>query len=65
MTGNVKADGSEFGIEQHLFGIMRPTFRKGIAGDWKNYFTPELKETYKESIGKFLIEFGYERDLSW
>jgi alcohol sulfotransferase len=40
-------------------------FRKGIAGDWKNYFTPELKETYKKSIGKFFIEFGYERDLSW
>lgn len=40
-------------------------FRKGVAGDWKNYFTSELKETYKELIGDFLIEFGYEQDHSW
>ena len=40
-------------------------FRKGISGDWKNYFTPELKNLYKEKIGKFLIEFNYEKDFSW
>lgn len=40
-------------------------FRKGVAGDWKNHYTPELRETYKELIGDFLIEFGYERDLLW
>lgn len=40
-------------------------FRKGKAGDWKNHFTPELRETYKELIGDFLIEFGYEQDYSW
>ena len=39
--------------------------RKGVAGDWANHFTPELKEIYKDAIGEFLIEFGYERDLSW
>jgi hypothetical protein len=40
-------------------------FRKGVTGDWKNYFTPELEETYKRRIGDFLIEFGYEQDRSW
>lgn len=40
-------------------------FRKGIAGDWKNYFTPTLKDIYKEKIGNFLVEFNYEKDLSW
>jgi alcohol sulfotransferase len=40
-------------------------FRKGIAGDWKNHFTPGLKETYKRCIGNFLVEFEYEQDLSW
>ena len=39
--------------------------RKGVAGDWANHFTPDLKEIYKDAIGEFLIEFGYERDLSW
>jgi hypothetical protein len=40
-------------------------FRKGVTGDWKNHFTPELKEVYKRLIGDFLVEFGYERDHSW
>jgi len=40
-------------------------FRKGITGDWKNHFTPEIKETYKRLIGDFLIEFGYEKNYAW
>lgn len=40
-------------------------FRKGVAGDWQNQFTPRLREVYKGVIGEFLIETGYERDLSW
>lgn len=40
-------------------------FRKGIVGDWRNYFTPAVTELYKERIGQFLIENGYEKDLSW
>jgi hypothetical protein len=40
-------------------------FRKGIAGDWINHFTPELKKLYKDKIGAFLVELGYEKDVSW
>ena len=40
-------------------------FRKGVIGDWENHFTPELKELYKERIGDFLVEFGYEDDQTW
>jgi hypothetical protein len=40
-------------------------FRKGISGDWKNHFTPELKRLYKEKAGQALIDFGYETDLDW
>jgi hypothetical protein len=40
-------------------------FRKGVAGDWKNHFTPKLRELYRELLGDFLIEFGYEQDQSW
>ena len=40
-------------------------FRKGVAGDWRNQFSPELREVYKKKIGAFLIEAGCERDMSW
>lgn len=40
-------------------------FRKGVAGDWKNHFTPNLKNIYKEKIGDFLVDFNYEKDLDW
>lgn len=40
-------------------------FRKGVAGDWQNHFGPEVRGVYKELIGDFLIEFGYEQDRSW
>jgi Sulfotransferase domain len=40
-------------------------FRKGVAGDWANYFTERDKEIYKEEAGDLLIRLGYERDLDW
>nr|WP_263819262.1 sulfotransferase domain-containing protein [Salinibacter sp.] len=40
-------------------------FRKGVSGDWKNHFTPELKSLYKKTAGEALIDFGYEADLDW
>jgi hypothetical protein len=40
-------------------------YRKGVAGDWNNYFTERDKEIYKEEAGELLIRLGYERDLNW
>jgi hypothetical protein len=40
-------------------------YRKGVAGDWKIYFTERDKEIYKEEAGELLIRLGYERDLDW
>lgn len=40
-------------------------FRKGAYGDWMEYFTPELRETYKRMVGDLLIQCGYEQDESW
>lgn len=40
-------------------------FRKGVSGDWRNHFTPDLKRLYKEEAGHALIDFGYETDLDW
>jgi hypothetical protein len=40
-------------------------YRKGIAGDWFNHFTPPVKQAFKARYGGLLVEIGYERDLDW
>jgi microcompartment protein CcmL/EutN len=40
-------------------------FRKGIMGDWQNYFTERDKHVFKEEAGELLVRLGYEKDLSW
>jgi hypothetical protein len=40
-------------------------FRKGVSGDWKNHFTPDLKRLYKEKAGQLLIDVGYETHRDW
>lgn len=39
--------------------------RKGIAGDWCNYFSDRVKQAFKTRYGGLLVATGYERDLSW
>lgn len=39
--------------------------RKGIAGDWHNYFTDKIKDTFKKQYGQVLITTGYEKDMNW
>jgi hypothetical protein len=39
--------------------------RKGIAGDWRNYFTPKIKSVFKDRFGHLLCMSGYEKDLEW
>jgi hypothetical protein len=40
-------------------------FRKGIKGDWRNYFKPEHTARFKELAGDMLIEWGYEAGTDW
>ncbi len=40
-------------------------FRKGITGDYVNYFSVTHKAVSKLMIGGFLIEQSYESDLLW
>ena len=39
--------------------------RKGIAGDWRNYFTAKVAAEFKYRFGSVLIATGYERDFNW
>jgi lipopolysaccharide transport system ATP-binding protein len=40
-------------------------WRKGIVGDWRNYFTDPVKDLFKERFGGVLIETGYESANDW
>tara|TARA_B100001109_G_scaffold253925_1_gene252534 strand:- start:760 stop:1575 length:816 start_codon:yes stop_codon:yes gene_type:complete len=40
-------------------------YRKGVPGDWKNYFEKEHKEYFKDTYGESLVTLGYEKDLNW
>lgn len=45
--------------------IRNSFLRKGIVGDWKNYFNREAKERFCELAGRSLVVMGYESDNSW
>jgi hypothetical protein len=40
-------------------------YRKGVAGDWKNYFKESHKTAFKEMTDDLLVQLGYERDMNW
>jgi hypothetical protein len=40
-------------------------YRKGVAGDWANHFTPALTEAFTARYGDLLIRLGYEADHEW
>jgi lipopolysaccharide transport system ATP-binding protein len=39
--------------------------RKGIAGDWRNHFSENVKVEFQRRYGQLLIDTGYERDFNW
>jgi len=43
----------------------RSFLRKGISGDWKNYFSKESAQLFDDVHGEMLIRLGYEPDRSW
>jgi len=61
------ASGKKFWKETRKQGQADPNshFRKGITGDWQNYFNEAHKEKFKQLAGDKLIELGYEQDMNW
>jgi hypothetical protein len=51
-----RARGEE-NIDSHL--------RKGVAGDWRNYFTVKLEKSFKKRYGNLLVKCGYEKSNGW
>jgi hypothetical protein len=39
--------------------------RKGIVGDWRNYFCQRAKKVFDFYAGAYLIKLGYEEDHAW
>jgi hypothetical protein len=52
-------------ISDGVFDRASPTFRKGIIGDWRNQFTSEHKQVFKDVAGQLLIDLGYEANFDW
>jgi hypothetical protein len=46
-------------------GDKNSFFRKGISGDWKNYFNDDDVRVFKSIAGQLLLALGYESDDTW
>lgn len=53
-------------VADNLYGDTR-TFKKGQLNAWKKYYTPEIKQAFKNVPGacQLLIDLGYEQDCDW
>lgn len=62
-------------VENHSFEKMagrkageentRSFMRKGIVGDWENYFDQDARERFHAYAGDALIKLGYENSDAW
>jgi Sulfotransferase domain len=39
--------------------------RQGLPGDWKNHFSPRVRQEFHQRTGDLLVAAGYEQDASW
>lgn len=51
-------------ISNDLYGSTF-TFREGKSNSWKEYFTEENKDLFKNFYGEDLIKMGYEKNMNW
>ena len=55
-----KAEGRKQGEED-----VKSHYRKGVAGDWVNYFDEKHRRAFKEKYNDLLIKLGYETTSDW
>lgn len=66
--GFTPACDKESGIKTLSMGIepsKSPTFRSGKVGGWREVFTDEHKQLFKDITGDLLIQLGYEQNSDW
>lgn len=51
--------------QQEKAAEIAGSLQKGRRGSWRELFTPRDRQIFKETAGQVLIDWGYERDLSW
>jgi hypothetical protein len=42
-----------------------PTFRSGKVGAWRDRFSAENKQLFKQVAANLLVRLGYEQDDAW
>ncbi|WP_446348093.1 sulfotransferase domain-containing protein [Coleofasciculus sp. F4-SAH-05] len=52
-------------MAKNVFYKKSRTFRKGTIGDWRNHFTNEHKQAFKDVCGDILIKMGYADGYDW
>lgn len=59
----------ELAFERQSFDAMHKEHphaaRKGIVGDWKNYFTPVTGKLITDILGNWMLRNGYIMNLTW
>lgn len=71
VSGNILENCIEANTRDNFRKALGQTFkyntfvRKGISGDWKNYFSEDNINVFKECAGKTLIQLGYEENMQW
>lgn len=40
-------------------------FRKGTPGDWKDHFTPKVREKFKQQYADLVAKLGYDSPDNW
>lgn len=65
-----KADIERFGDDKYYYpmyhkGIQDKNLRKGVAGDWVNYFDKKAAAYAEEHFGVWMRRFGYTQDENW
>jgi hypothetical protein len=53
------------GLSNNISVGNMSTFRSGKTGSWKDEFSDKNIQEFKEKLGAFLIDIGYEQNLNW